>query len=243
MRKNLLQYILCPICARSFSLKDGSMRKDEVESGLLICDKGHEFPVANSIPRLVPPQPAEKRQTISAFSQKWIKFGNATSSKAWVDFQFKWYLDRFWDGNANKFKRFLQNKNMVLDAGTGMGHSAKWFSSNNGAQVFAIDISQGIDVAYKNYGKAPNIHFIQADLTKLPFRKAFFDFVSSDQVLHHTSDTEKSFKYLTEFLKDREISVFMYTKRKLLSENSLTISFAATSQRWLPKKPLHFQRQ
>ena len=52
----------------------------------------------------------------------------------------------------------------------------------------------------KNMGRKKNLFFIQADIRKLPFKKSFFDFICSDQVLHHTKDTETSFKYLTKFL-------------------------------------------
>ena len=84
-----------------------------------------------------------------------------------------------------------------MDADTGIGNSAKLFSANPKSQVFAIDASESIDFAYTKYGKTSNIHFLQADLRRLPFRKQFFDFICSDQVLHHTKDTETSFKNLT----------------------------------------------
>ena len=65
---------------------------------------------------------------------------------------------------------------------------------------FALDASDSIDFAHKKYGRSPNIHFIQADIRQLPFKKSFFDYIFSDQVLHHTKNTSTSFKYLTKFL-------------------------------------------
>ena len=84
---------------------------------------------------------------------------------------------------------FLKTRSTILDAGTGVGNSAKLFSSNPNAQIFGIDASESIEFAYKKYGKIKNIHFLQADIRKLPFKKNFFNFICSDQVLHHTKDT------------------------------------------------------
>jgi SAM-dependent methyltransferase len=60
---------------------------------------------------------------------------------------------------------------------------------------------------------------LQADLRDLPFGKGFFDYVYSDQVLHHTKNTETSFKYLTGFLKKNgHISIYVYNKKAPIRE-------------------------
>lgn len=218
MKENLLQFIVCPKCSAGFSLTSKTTRKGEITEGTLVCENSHRFSVTNGIPRLVmrDGEPV-KRQTIRAFSQKWTRFRKASIAKK--RFQYRWYLERFWGRDEARFMRFLRTRKYILDAGTGAGNSAKWFSANQEAQVFAIDLSDGIDTAYENYGKTKNIHFIQADLTRLPFRKNMFDFISSDQVLHHTPDTEGSFKYLTKFLpKGGVIGIYVYKKKAPLRE-------------------------
>ena len=83
----------------------------------------------------------------------------------------------------------------------------------------ALDASDSIDFAYEKYGKSSNIHFIQADIRRLPFRKTFFDYIFSDQVLHHTKNTATSFKYLTKFLaKSGFISIYVYNKKAPVRE-------------------------
>ncbi len=222
MKENLLQYIVCPECGSAFELRNKTTRNGEIVRGKLVCARRHRFDVTGGIPRLIVNRsPSRKAQTTRAFSQKWLRFGQRTYSKHWVRFQHKWYLDRFWGKNKSKFMKFLRNRRYILDAGTGMGHSAKWFSANPDAKVFAIDLSDGIDIAYKNYGNTKNIHFLQADLTNLPFKKGMFDFVSSDQVLHHTPDTKKSFLYLTRFLgKGGTIGIYVYKKKAAIREFS-----------------------
>ena len=118
-------------------------------------------------------------------------------------------------GNSLAFARVpglrLDEVTRILDAGTGIGNSAKLFSSNPKATIFAIDASESVIFAYKKYGNLTNVHFLQADIQKLPFKKGFFDFICSDQVLHHTKNTERSFKTLTKLLaKKGIISIYVY---------------------------------
>ena len=133
--------------------------------------------------------------------------------------QQNWFLERFGWKTLKNFNRFLKTRTIILDAGTGLGNSAKLFSANPKAQVLAIDASSSIEFANKKYGNTPNIHFIQADIRQLPFKKQLFDFICSDQVLHHTKDTETSFKYLTKFLqKGGQISIYVYNKKAPMRE-------------------------
>ncbi len=139
--------------------------------------------------------------------------------KKWFEFQRNWFLERFQWKTLDSFNKFLLTKHHILDAGTGLGNSANFLSTNKQALVFAIDASESVDFAYKKYGAASNIHFLQADLRQLPFKKSFFDFVYSDQVLHHTKNTETSFKYLTKFLKKvGYISIYVYNKKAPIRE-------------------------
>jgi len=113
----------------------------------------------------------------------------------------------------------LKDKYCVLEAGTGVGNTAKMLSANPTSQVFAIDASESIDFAYKKYGEALNLHFLQADLRELPFKMKFFDYILSDQVLHHTKNTSTSFKYLTKFLTQKGyISIYVYNKKAPIRE-------------------------
>src|SRR5207244_4364503 len=78
----------------------------------------------------------------------------------------------------------------------------------------ALDMSESIDFAYQHAGHLPNLHLLQADLTKLPFRHGFFDYIACDQVIHHTPDTETSFQSLVPFLSaNGEMAVYVYKKK------------------------------
>jgi len=184
-----------------------------------MCSNRHKFRIIRGIPRLVVDETTGFVKTEAAFSSKWKKYNKFYHQKNWFLHQQNWFLDRFGWKNLVNFNKFLKTRSKILDAGTGIGNSAKLFSSNSNSQVFAIDASESIDFAYKRYGATPNIHFLQADIRRLPFRKRFFNFICSDQVLHHTKNTETSFKNLTKYLeKNGMISIYVYNKKAPMRE-------------------------
>lgn len=221
MKESLLKYIVCPICEGDFDLKKENQEKEEIIKGKLVCNGGHSFDIAGGIPRLLYEKDykGEKKQTKDSFSSKWKKvpdFGHEQKSK---DFYIDWYLQRHGFVNISSLSKFLSSKKYILDAGCGLGRDVKLFAENASGTVFGVDISDSIDIAYKHIGNLTNVHLIKADLTRLPFRKNFFDYLSCDQVLHHTFNTHDSFKYLTGFLNSGgEIAIYVYKKKGPIRE-------------------------
>ena len=219
MKTNLVKYLICPTCKKSLFLSTKIVIKNDVKEGILRCDNNHKFFIINGIPRMLTDKNKNFLKTKNAFSSKWSKFYKNYQSKKWYDFTEKWFLDRFGWKNKKKFNEFLKDKKFILDAGTGIGNSAKRFSVHEGNQVFAIDASESIDYARKKFGKIKNIHFIQADILNLPFKKKFFDFIVSDQVLHHTKNTQLAVKSLVSHLKKNGIiSIYVYNKKGPIRE-------------------------
>ena len=219
MKRILLDYLACPKCGKSFTIKSSLEVDIDVIDGYLLCKNRHKFTIIRGIPRFVTDKDREFIKTEDAFSSKWATFNKTYHQKNWLLHQQNWFLERFGWKTLKNFNRFLKTRTIILDAGTGLGNSAKLFSANPKTQVLAIDASSSIEFANKKYGNTPNIHFIQADIRQLPFKKQLFDFICSDQVLHHTKDTETSFKYLTKFLqKGGKISIYVYNKKAPMRE-------------------------
>ncbi len=220
MKQRLLDFLVCPTCRHSIHVKIKKKKGSEIIEGLISCDKCKDtFKIDKGIPRFVVDKTKDFVRTEDAFSAKWRKHHKNHQKKDWIDFQRKWFLDRYEWKTESVFNKFLDSKTKILDAGTGIGNSAKFLSSNLNADVFALDASDSIDFAYEKYGKLPNVHFLQADLRVLPFNKKFFDFIYSDQVLHHTKNTGTSFKYLTKFLNNNSvISIYVYNKKAPVRE-------------------------
>lgn len=219
MKSDLIDILVCPTCRQKLTLKISKLNLDEIIQGTLTCKKKHIFKISNGIPRFVTDPSKDFQKTEDAFSSKWKNYHKTYHNKKWINKQKKWFLDRFGWKTILQFKNFLKKSDYILDAGTGVGNSAKLFSECSNAKVLAIDASDSIDYAYKKYGKEPNLYFVQADIRKLPFKKNLFNFICSDQVLHHTKDTESSFKYLTKFLaKQASIAIYVYKKKGPLRE-------------------------
>ena len=211
MKDSVIQHLICPICGKNFHVKSTKKKLSEILNGSLVCLNNHKFPIKDGVPRLVVDKSKIFVKTENSFSSKWKNYNKTYHSKKWFDVQKKWFLERFGWNKISNLNRFLKTRTRILDAGTGIGNSAKLFSFSPKTDVFAIDASESIIFAYKKYGKISNIHFLQADIQRLPFKNGFFDFICSDQVLHHTKNTERSFKMLTRLLaKKGIISIYVY---------------------------------
>lgn len=187
-------------------------------SGSLVCLEGHKFQVSNGIPRLLV-EAEEQRQVKHSYQCKWTTFEDVTFSKHVMDFQYNWFISRYGWSSEEELKAFLESKASILDAGCGVGRAVGWFSKFSHGQVFGIDISDAIDLAYKRYGTLPNAHLVQADLTNLPFEKEMFDFISCDQVIHHVPKPKNAFEHLLTFLRrEGEIAVYLYKKKGPIRE-------------------------
>jgi SAM-dependent methyltransferase len=67
--------------------------------------------------------------------------------------------------------------------------------------VLGIDLTETVEVAYRNTSHVPTIHLVQANLYRLPFRPATFQVVYAFGVLHHLPDPEKGFGCLVEVVR------------------------------------------
>jgi len=160
-----------------------------------------------------------KTQTQESFSEKWRRIPEYGHTEATKKFQLEWYLQRYGWNTMDNLAEFLEGCQYILDAGTGLGRDAKMYAENTGGLVYGVDISDSIDIAKKHIKHLPNLHLIQADIMDLPFPEEMFDFIASDQVLHHTPDTKKAFECLVRLLKEGgQIAVYVYKKKDPVRE-------------------------
>lgn len=186
MKRELLELIVCPECSANLVLVDEESVGEEIVSGRLSCVPGtHEYPIRGAIPRFV-----ENDGYADAFAIEWNEFRTA-------------HLDSYTGLNRldAEFRSFLDfpierlEGKLVLDAGCGLGRFSE-IVLNYGGRVVAVDMSAAIDAAYANLNHRGNIHFIQADVFRLPFRPETFDMAYSTGVLHHTPDPPAAFQEL-----------------------------------------------
>ena len=207
MRKNLLNFIVCPNCQNKFILSPLKKEGDEIIEGNLRCSQCQtEFPIINTIPRIIFKTTGTQEKTQKSFGYEWKKFSEMLS--VWEE-NFRWYFEPCLPADRSCDAEFLKNKT-ILEIGCGKGRHT-FYASKYAKELIAVDFSQAIDVAYQNNKALKNIHFIQADIYHLPFLPNNFDFVYCLGVLHHLPTPEQGFKEILKPLKKNGgVLIYLY---------------------------------
>ena len=186
---------------------------------------GASFPLVGGVARFVGDEAYSR-----SFGFQWNRFGRTQLDSA--------------NGTTRSRYTFLEKTGWsmddlrgksVLDAGCGMGRFAE-VCAGAGAEVHALDLSAAVDAAWHNLKHRPNVRLYQADIMKLPFPEASFDFIYSIGVLHHTPDTRAAFLVLPPLLKPGgAIAIWVYSAelRKAVGGESLRKVTSRLPKRWL----------
>jgi SAM-dependent methyltransferase len=202
MKDGLLDLLVCPHDAQPLSLNgDG-----------LACAGGHRFPIRHGVPRLTP-EDFGQAATFDSFSAKWSRVDEEEVRQR-VEAQYAWYVQRFGFGDEDGLRDFLADKETVLEAGTGLGGDAARFARLSNATVVGLDLSESIVTAQREFGATENLHYIQADLMRPPLRVERFDFISADQVVHHTPDAQAAVSSLSRLVAPGGVLAFYVYKVK-----------------------------
>ena len=204
MKQQLLKILVCPECKSELTCTVKEKEFNEIKEGNLHCKKcSLDYAIKSFIPRFV-----ETDAYVDNFSFEWhthrsTQLDSQTGTKESTE-------------NFKRITGFDLNDlvgKLVLDSGCGSGRYSE-VAANAGAEVVAIDLSFAVDAAWTNLGKRKNVHILQADIFKLPFRNETFDYIFSLGVLHHTPDCKGAFMHLPPLLKkEGKISIFVYSKK------------------------------
>lgn len=231
-----MQWLQCPECRGSFSLKVSQNTGKEIIEGSLSCRCGRSFPIIKGVPRFVPevvqhelpkyyPECADCNPNAVGVG----KFDNAAMDniKSSTSSRFGYEWNYFCDYDCNNFETFTAPLPMNffrgkigLDVGCGAGRHSK-AASELGAEMVAIDLSTAVDAAYQNNVKNERVHVVQADIYNLPIKDNSFDFIFSLGVLHHLPDPELGYRQLIQLLNEGGalfIWVYAYAVRKVALE-------------------------
>ena len=160
------------------------------ESGHLNSERGHSYPIIRGIPRFVGAENYSNN-----FGAQWNMFP-------------KTQLDSFTglDHSETRLARCLRGNlaslkaKKVLEAGSGAGRFTEVLLKY-GAEVNSFDYSNAVEANAKNNGDHDNLVLVRADIRKIPFPKASYDFVICLGVLQHTPSPEESIKCLWEMVR------------------------------------------
>jgi SAM-dependent methyltransferase len=162
----------------------------------------------------------KQNNTNSAFSYKWSNYNSSDEKEKCFEMQKKWYLDLYGFSSEQEFANFLNDREIIYDAGCGIGYKAAWFAElSPNSTVIGMDFSDAATFAAENYKHIPNLYFIQGDISKATFKESSIDYVSCDQVIMHTEVPEKTFAELSRITKaDGQFACYFYAKKALPRE-------------------------
>jgi ubiquinone/menaquinone biosynthesis C-methylase UbiE/uncharacterized protein YbaR (Trm112 family) len=197
MLRRLLDLLRCPACGESLTVV-GDERSEEIEEGVLTCPRGHTFPVCRGIPRFVTGEPDRVGEV---FGLEWAfhELGDRTWNTDLPTRVSSVLLEALHLDAAELADR------LVLDVGCGNGSQSVAYTAHV-REVVAVDISDGVDLGQVFRWRWPDarpdaVHFVQADLHRLPLPPRSFDVVHCDAVLHHTPDPRAAFTSAVSYLR------------------------------------------
>lgn len=202
MKDSLLRYLACPDCKGALLLTAERREGEEVAEGRLHC-RGctQTYPITRGVPRFVPTD-----AYVGNFSFQW-----QVHRTTQVDSLAGHSESRQAFGMKTGFSAGELKGRLVLDVGCGTGRYTE-VAADLGAEVIGLDLSYAIDAAYTNMGRRPGVHFVQADIFKMPFREATFDAAYSIGVLHHTPSTREAFSKMPPLVKPNGLTAIWVYK-------------------------------
>jgi 2-polyprenyl-3-methyl-5-hydroxy-6-metoxy-1,4-benzoquinol methylase len=155
----------------------------------------------------------DKNLTFKFFDSKWFRVPDW--AEATEKIYREWYLIRYGFLSPDHLRDFLKNKKSILDAGCGLGRDSKFFAElNSNLKITSVDQSYyAIDVAKKTLKSYPNCEVLWGDITELSLSEKF-DFISCDQVIHHTPDPNHTLKVLMSHLNPNGTIHFSVCRKK-----------------------------
>lgn len=203
MKERLLDLLACPTCGGDILLTYAAKYdNNEIMEGVLSCKKcSREYKITGGVPHFADLAKIEqdKADTAESFGWEWTHFTQQDEK----------YNDQFLGWLQPVKPDFFAGK-IILEGGCGKGRHTKLAAEWGAKEIIGIDLSIAVETAFQATRHLPNVHIVQADIFKLPFKKAF-DYAFSIGVLHHTPDPKGAFLSLaSKVKKGGHISAWIY---------------------------------
>ena len=197
--------LVCPECLAEFTPLPAEHRSDgDIWRGRLECRGcGRNYPIESGIPRFV-----ERHSADASFGYQWNVFrreqldslNGTTSSARRLHTESGWTAENL-DGT------------WVLDVGCGAGRFLEVVARYR-CEVVGVDASRAIDAAAITATGKRNVHLVQADVYRLPFRSGAFDACYCIGVAQHTPDPLRALASLPRVMKPGgRIAITVYERK------------------------------
>lgn len=198
----LLSVLACPGCGAQLCVEG---------SDLECAGCSQRYPVVDGIPRFAP----ATEGYADSFGYQWNRFrATQLDTVTRVPLSEERFLtETGWSAD------WLSDK-IVLDVGCGAGRFAE-VASRHARAVIAMDYSSAVDATRANLVDRPNVHVVQGDVYRLPFRDDAFGGCYCIGVLQHTPDPAAAASALPRVVRPGgRIAVTVYERRPLTRLNS-----------------------
>jgi SAM-dependent methyltransferase len=154
-----------------------------------------------------------KEVTFDFFNYKWSLVPDWAEKTQ--DIYRNWYLTRYGYRDMKGLSEFLSDKTDICEAGCGQARDSKMFAeANPRARILAVDQSEeALLVANQTLEGLSNCSTMRGDITEFSPEQSF-DFISCDQVIHHTPDPGETLAHLYSLLKPGGVLNFCVCKKK-----------------------------
>jgi SAM-dependent methyltransferase len=215
MNERLAELLVDPDSKRPLRLVDTRREGDEVVEGVMAATDAGSYSIVGGIPRFVTDDDPGQLQTRDSFGYKWSRRESFDSPRV-LETLSAWLVRRYGFTDRKAMCDYFRGRELILDAGCGAGFSSSLYLSTpwEGGDWIGVDISTAVDVARERLGCDPKIHFVQANLMRLPFRLGTFDTVFSEGVLHHTASTRSALAAVASMLRPGgELLFYVYLRK------------------------------
>src|SRR5216683_3992721 len=195
MRREALDFLLCPNCGGGLALKSDpaeTAADGHLMAGALGCDDcSSYFPIRDGVPVLLPANLATvKLETASRFAEEWTR---------WSDLR-GYYEQEFFDWVAPLTATDFAEQ-IVFEGGCGKGRHTAIVASHGAKTIVSLDLGESAFVAFAHTRQFSNVHVVIGDLLNPPVRPVF-DLAFSVCVLHHLPDPAAGFASLASRVKE-----------------------------------------
>jgi SAM-dependent methyltransferase/uncharacterized protein YbaR (Trm112 family) len=235
MLSKFIPFFCDPLTTEPLKFFSFESDKENIISGLFVNpNTGEAYPIIEGVPIFLPDSFTEKfqikfKEAIQSVKQEVpnIILKNGIENKDW-SFSLEWEAHKELDMTTtwgmtlqSRFEQFLLETQsfeaelpgkIMLDAGCGNGLLTEYFS-NKGLFIFGIDYSTSVFGAEKRR-TSDNCCFVQGNLMSPPFKPETFDIIVSNGVLHHTPNTETTFKSVAKTVKQNgKFYLWLYSRK------------------------------
>jgi ubiquinone/menaquinone biosynthesis C-methylase UbiE len=175
-----LKALRCPSCRKSLRLSDVHLDGDEIESGKVVCEKGHSWTIDQGIPTLTYPKARPKDETwIKQYDEMAENYDeHLRSYDEWLGIDLMKERERL--GNYVT----MEGPSKIVDVSVGTGANLVALSNRFRGEMgrfnlHGLDMSRGmLRIAKRKFKELGiNVGLVQGNVLNLPYQDDYFDLV------------------------------------------------------------------